>query len=130
MFRKLAVVLLALAPLTALSQENQPENKITGEWLAKAVMCNEQHVVIETMERFGEKPWIYMDGGSVQPPSFVLARFVFAINPTTQTWSIIEFYAGAEGVPMACLLGFGKGTINMNKLEQMKINKKPKGIDL
>lgn len=125
MFKFLTLVLLALAPGIVLSEE-AVKNKIPGDWLSKAVMCNTQDIVVETMEKYGEKPWIYMDGGSVQPSGFVLARFVISLNPSTRTWSVIEFYAHPDGTPMACLLGFGIGTINMNKI---KINK-PKGIDL
>ena len=125
MLKILALVLLALAPGIVLSEE-VVKNKIPGDWLSKAVMCNTQDIVVQTMEKYGEEPWIYMDGGSVQPSGFVLARFVISLNPSTRTWSVIEFYAHPDGTPMACLLGFGIGTINMNKKEFNK----PKGIDL
>ena len=125
MLKFLALVLLALAPGIVLSEE-VVKNKIPGDWLSKAVMCNTQDIVVQTMEKYGEEPWIYMDGGSVQPGGFVLARFVISLNPSTRTWSVIEFYAHPDGTPMACLLGFGIGTINMNKIEFNK----PKGIDL
>ena len=99
----------------------QTKSPNTG-WVMKPTQCGNANVVIESLKSSGEDPFIWMDGRSMAVEGiFLNTRFVLAMNTKTLTWTLLEF---TKDNKFACVLGSGKGTINMNT----DLNKK--GIDL
>ena len=107
--------------LSTFSINAQTKSPNTG-WVMKPAQCGNADVVIESLKSSGEDPFIWMDGRSMAVEGiFLNTRFVLAMNTKTLTWTLLEF---TKDNKFACVLGSGKGTINMNT----DLNKK--GIDL
>ena len=107
--------------LSTFSINTQTKSPNTG-WVMKPAQCGNADVVIESLKSSGEDPFIWMDGRSMAVEGiFLNTRFVLAMNTKTLTWTLLEF---TKDNKFACVLGSGKGTINMNT----DLNKK--GIDL
>ena len=86
------------------------------EWKNKPVKCAPAHKVVEVMQSKGEHPIIWMDGFAQLPDKIAKSKYVVSLNRETFTWTIIEFMnPTSEGAfEDACILGFGRGVINMN----------------
>ena len=107
--------------LSTFSTNAQTKSPTTG-WVMKPTQCGNADDVIENLKSAGENPFIWMDGRSMAVEGvFLNTRFVLAMNKKTLTWTLLEF---TKDNKFACVLGSGKGMINMNT----DLNKK--GIDL
>ena len=94
-------------------------------WAQKPAQCSGSDAVIELLKRHGENPSIWMEGITGFPNgSFNKSKFVIAINHDSNpvTWSLVEFVDDGQ---QACILGFGKGAINIGNIPL-----KEKGVDL
>ena len=94
-------------------------------WAQKPAQCSGSDAVIELLKRHGENPSIWMEGITGFPNgSFNKSKFVIAINHDSNpvTWSLVEFVDDGK---QACILGFGKGAINIGNIPL-----KEKGVDL
>ena len=98
--------------------QEQLEEQGLFYWASKPIQCSGSTAVIEQMKKHGELPTIWMNGmtglpnGVFSPSKFVITMNV---NVTPVTWTLIEFI---EGQNQACILGFGKGDINMQFLNE------------
>ena len=109
--------------LSTFSVNAQQTKSPTTGWVMKPAQCGNADTVIQGLKDFGEDPFIWMDGRSMAVECiFLNTRFVLAMNKKTLTWTLLEF---TKDNKFACVLGSGKGMINMNT----EINKK-KGVDL
>ena len=89
-----------------LAQEEQPE--VT--WAQKPIQCSSIQELVEMAKKYGESPIIVLEGNSGFPNgSKTNSRFVIASNPTTKTWTLMEFLIEHD---QGCILGVGKGDIN------------------
>ena len=86
------------------------------QWKNKPVKCAPAHKVVEVMQSKGEHPIIWMDGFAQLPEKIAKSKYVISLNRETFTWTVIEFMNPTdEGAwEDACVLGFGRGVINMN----------------
>tara|TARA_B100000282_G_scaffold154276_1_gene111037 strand:- start:27 stop:431 length:405 start_codon:yes stop_codon:yes gene_type:complete len=86
------------------------------EWKNKPVKCAPAHRVVEVMQSKGEHPIIWMDGFAQLPEKIAKSKYVISLNRDTFTWTVIEFMNPTEEGAWAdaCVLGFGRGVINMN----------------
>ena len=114
---------------SAIAQEDDTQKRLEEEglyyWATKPAQCSSGSEVIELMKRHGENPTVWMEGITGLPNgSFNQSKFVIAINPKANpvTWTLIEFVDGGN---QACILGFGKGSINIGQIPLQ-----PKGLDL
>ena len=109
--------------LSTFSVNAQQTKSPTTGWVMKPAQCGNADTVIQGLKDFGEDPFIWMDGRSMTTEGiFLNTRFVVSMNPNNLSWTIVEF---TQNNKFACILGSGKGTINLNT----ELNKK-KGIDL
>jgi len=92
-------------------------------WAHKPIQCSGSEAIIDMMKQHGELPTIWMNGMTGLPDGRLQgSRFVVTmnVNVTPVTWTLIEFI---DGQNQACILGFGKGDINISLL-----NEDPTGI--
>jgi len=111
--KKLLMGVLLLLPLSALAQDNQtePEGPSTY-WASKPIQCSTPDEVVELMKKYGEVPTIIFEGSTAMPSgNQSSSRFVLAMNPKTETWTLLEF----TGPTQACILGAGKGSVSLGK---------------
>mgnify|MGYP006226371791 CR=1 FL=1 len=98
--------------------QDQLDEKGIFYWASKPIQCSGSSAVIGQMKKHGEVPTIWMNGmtglpnGVFSPSKFVITMNV---NVTPVTWTLIEFI---DGQNQACILGFGKGDINIQLLEE------------
>ena len=119
-------------PLIQEEQKKQPntQDQLDKEgifyWASKPAQCSGSDAVIEMMKKHGEIPTIWMNGmtalpnGAFNPSKFVITMNV---NATPVTWTLIEFIESTD-TSQACILGFGKGDINI----QLLTDEDPLGI--
>lgn len=101
-------VLLLLLPLSATAQETEAPNY----WASKPIQCSTPDKVVELMKKYGEVPTIIFEGTTGLPNGTETpSRFVLAMNPQTETWTLLEF----TGPTQACILGAGKGNVSLGK---------------
>ena len=107
--------------LSTFSINAQTKSPNTG-WVMKPAQCGNADTIIQSLKSAGEDPFIWMNGRSMSVEGiFLNTRFVLAMNKKTLTWTLLEF---TKNNKFACVLGSGKGMVNMNT----DLNKK--GIDL
>ena len=99
-----------------------PAKADTIEWKNKPVKCAPAHRVVEVMQSKGEHPIIWMDGFAELPEKIAKSKYVISLNRDTFTWTVIEFMNPTEEGAWedACVLGFGRGVINMNLINSDK----------
>ncbi len=84
----------------------------TTYWAQKPVQCSNMETLINMTKQYGEVPTIIMDGQTGFPNGVTTpSKFVIALNPTTETWTLIEFVSDEQ----ACVLGSGKGNIALGR---------------
>ena len=84
----------------------------TTYWAQKPVQCSNMETLINMTKKYGEVPTIIMDGQTGFPNGITTpSKFVIALNPTTETWTLIEFVSDEQ----ACVLGSGKGNIALGR---------------
>ena len=113
----------AIAQESDLQQELEDKNLFY--WAQKPAQCSSADAVVELMKRHGENPTVWMEGITGFPNgAFNKSKFVIAINHDSNpvTWSLVEFVDDGQ---QACILGFGKGAINIGNIPL-----KEKGVDL
>ena len=101
----------------AIAQDNETEGGKDGfaYWASKPIQCSDSGKLIGMMTQFGETPYIVMEGHTGLPNgSQSPSKFVLAVNPKSQTWTLTEFVG--EDDEQACILGAGKGNITVNKV--------------
>ena len=111
--KNLIMGVLLLLPLSAFAEDTlpQPEPPVIY-WAQKPVQCSTSDQIVELMKRFGEVPTIILEGETGLPNGFKSpSKFVIAMNPETETWTLLEFVNDAQ----ACVLGSGKGKISLGK---------------
>ena len=100
---------LLLLPFSAIAQEQQPP---TTYWASKPIQCSNMQTLIDMVSKYGETPTIIMDGETGFPNGMRSpSKFVISLNPTTETWTLIEFVSDDQ----ACVLGSGQGNIALGK---------------
>ena len=108
--KKLLMGVLLLLPLSALAEEQQEPPMVY--WAQKPIQCSTMEEIIELMKRFGEIPTIIMEGQTGLPNGIVSkSKFVVAMNPKTETWTLLEFVNDEQ----ACILGSGEGNVSLGK---------------
>ena len=114
---------------SAIAKEKDAQTELEEQgmfyWAQKPAQCSGSDAVIELLKRHGENPSIWMEGITGFPNgSFQGSKFVIAINHDSNpvTWSLVEFVDDGK---QACILGFGKGAINIGNIPL-----KEKGVDL
>ena len=114
---------------SAIAKEKDAQTELEEQgmfyWAQKPAQCSGSDAVIELLKRHGENPSIWMEGITGFPNgSFNKSKFVIAINHDSNpvTWSLVEFVDDGK---QACILGFGKGAINIGNIPL-----KEKGVDL
>ena len=114
--KKTLIGVLLLLPFSAYAQDSVlPESKPqmpTTYWAQKPIQCSNMETLVNMVSKYGEVPTIIMDGqtgfpNGVSTPS----KFVIAMNPETETWTLIEFVSDEQ----ACVLGSGEGNIALGK---------------
>ena len=100
----------------AIAQDPElPESKPqmpTTYWATKPVQCSNMETLINMTKSYGEVPTIIMDGQTGFPNGVTTpSKFVIALNPKTETWTLIEFVSDEQ----ACVLGSGQGNIALGK---------------
>ena len=123
----IAVILLIVVGAAAAFAKHELN---PGPWKNKPVMCNKAHIVVGIMQNSGENPIVWMDGEVFMPSGErPRSKFVIALNPEKETWTLIEFMnlitegEKAGAYQDACILGVGQGKINFTLTTR-------KGIDL
>jgi len=115
MKKLMMTVALLLLPLSGFAQDlsqelpEQQKPPLTY-WASKPIQCSTPEEIVELMKKYGETPAIVFEGSAalpngVQSPS----RFVVAMNPKTETWTLLEF----TGPTQACILGAGTGKVSL-----------------
>ena len=114
---------------SAIAQEDDAQKKLEEQgmfyWAQKPAQCSSMENMVELMKKHGENPTVWMEGITGFPNGQVNnSKFVIAINANANpvTWTLLEFVNGGE---QACILGFGKGSINIGQIDL-----RPKGLDL
>ena len=114
---------------SAIAKEKDAQTELEEQgmfyWAQKPAQSSGSDAVIELLKRHGENPSIWMEGITGFPNgSFQGSKFVIAINHDSNpvTWSLVEFVDDGK---QACILGFGKGAINIGNIPL-----KEKGVDL
>jgi len=104
----------------SLAQEMTEQEKADEQglfyWAQKPVSCTSGEKVIEMMKEYGESPTIWMEGMVGHPNGVITqSRFVIAMNQEAKpvTWTMIEF---TDNGTQGCILGHGKGKINIGEL--------------
>lgn len=99
-------------------------NEIIEGWRSKPVICYKASVVVKMMDMKEEYPFIWMKGLVDLPSTYKKkaseSQFVVALNSKTFKWTLIEFMNPTEEGAWedACVLGYGKGIINMNVINR------------
>ena len=69
----------------------------TTYWAQKPVQCSNMETLIEMTKKYGEVPTIIMDDQTGFPNGITTpSKFVIALNPTTETWTLIEFVSDEQ----------------------------------
>lgn len=120
---KYLIAVLALVPayvfsgMLALADNHKEEKKAPQVyWTKKPVQCGSPGSLIELVKSYGEIPLLTADGistaGSGQA---VKIKVVFAVNPISKSWTLIEVNSPTQ----ACVLSNGEG-FDINKLPAPK----------
>ena len=83
-------------------------------WTQKPVQCGSAQEMIDITLRFGEAPYIKLEGTTMNTTgALTKSKIVVAYNDKTETWTLLEFTSADTG----CILNTGRG------LEHIKIEK-------
>ena len=76
----------------------------------------ENPLFVDFMKQYGEVPTIILEGTTAMPSGNVSpSKFVIAMNPVSETWTLLEF----TGPTQACILGAGKGNVSLGKKNEL-----------
>ena len=117
MKKLMTTVALLLLPLSGFAQDlsqelpEQQKSPLTY-WASKPIQCSTPDEVVELMKKYGEVPTIIFEGTTALPNGVQSSsRFVVAMNPKTETWTLLEF----TGPTQACILGAGTGKVSLGE---------------
>ena len=104
---------LLLLPLSLAAQEDVPT---LNYWASKPIECATPEKIVDLMRQYGEVPTIILEGTTAMPSGNVSpSKFVIAMNPVSETWTLLEF----TGPTQACILGAGKGNVSLGKKNEL-----------
>lgn len=125
---KKLLTVLALVPALAFGgmlafADNQTDqsDKVEEEspkvyWTRKPIQCGPPEGLIDLVKGYGETPLLTANGLATMPSgSTKNVQIVFAVNPETGSWTLIEI----NDPEQACVLGSGEG-YEVNKLPSKK----------